>query len=236
MKSREERWSSILAQLGARRAVATAGGSIGDPGADKRYRLTQLAAQERVPLVFLLERAGHRPDNAHERRRPNDLQCLVSLSGQVPLVCAALRRSAGHGVLAAAPADFAVTTPAASLFAAGPAIVKAAIGEVVSKKWSPKRISAGRRCIWRPGSSTTSRSMMRRPLRCCDAISGTFPRTPGSCRHARPAPTRGRGGSSGSCSALTSTRQCPLRPASSWACWPMTERSSRCSRATAPPS
>jgi len=31
------------------------GGSIGDAGAAKRHRLTQLAAQERLPLVFMLE-------------------------------------------------------------------------------------------------------------------------------------------------------------------------------------
>lgn len=171
MKSREDRWSSILAHLRARRTAATAmggkerlaqhrasgkldarareralfdpgsfyeigvfagalepdsntaaagliagfghiagrpalaavedftvlGGSIGDAGADKRYRLTQLAAQERVPLVFLLKGAGHRPDNPHVGRRPNDLQGLASRSGQVQIVCAALGPSAGHG-------------------------------------------------------------------------------------------------------------------------------------------
>jgi methylmalonyl-CoA decarboxylase subunit alpha len=110
------------------------GGSIGDAGADKRYRLTQLAAQERVPLVFLREGAGHRPVNAHTGRRPNDLQGLAALSGQVPIVCGVLGASAGHGALAAPLSDFVVMTQAASLFAAGPPIVKAAIGEVISKE------------------------------------------------------------------------------------------------------
>ncbi|MCP4036615.1 MAG: acetyl-CoA carboxylase carboxyltransferase subunit, partial [bacterium] len=52
------------------------GGSIGLAAADKRYRLTQLAAQERVPLVFVLEGAGHRMTNALKghARTPNDLQ------------------------------------------------------------------------------------------------------------------------------------------------------------------
>ena len=36
------------------------GGSIGPGASDKRTRLAQWAAQERVPLVMLLEGAGHR--------------------------------------------------------------------------------------------------------------------------------------------------------------------------------
>src|SRR4051794_10851429 len=39
--------------------VTVLGGSIGAGGSDKRYRLCQLAAQERVPLVMMLEGAGH---------------------------------------------------------------------------------------------------------------------------------------------------------------------------------
>jgi methylmalonyl-CoA decarboxylase subunit alpha len=41
--------------------------------------------------------------------------------------------SAGYGVLVRPMADFVVMTPAASLFAADPAIVQAAIGESASK-------------------------------------------------------------------------------------------------------
>ena len=86
------------------------GGSIGLAGADKRYRLTQLAAQERVPLVFLLEGAGHRMTNALEGhgRTPNDLQGLASLSGSVPTVAVVMGASAGHGALAAPLMDFVV--------------------------------------------------------------------------------------------------------------------------------
>ena len=40
--------------------VTVLGGSIGTGAADKRYRLCQLALQERVPLVMMLEGAGHR--------------------------------------------------------------------------------------------------------------------------------------------------------------------------------
>jgi len=110
------------------------GGSIGDGGADKRYRLTQLAAQERLPLVFMLEGAGHRLTNAHAGRRPNDLQGLADLSGQVPIVSLVLGASAGHGALTAPLSDFVVMTGNASMFAAGPPVVKGAIGEVVTKE------------------------------------------------------------------------------------------------------
>lgn len=110
------------------------GGSIGDRSADKRYRLTQLAAQERVPLVLMLEGAGHRLTNEHAGRRPNDLQGLAELSGLVPMVCLVMGASAGHGALAAPLSDFVVMTEAASMFAAGPPIVKAAIGESVTKE------------------------------------------------------------------------------------------------------
>jgi len=110
------------------------GGSIGDAGADKRYRLTQLAAQERIPLIFMLEGSGHRLTNKHAGRTPNDLQGLAELSGLVPMVCLVLGPSAGHSALAGPLSDFTVMTEAASMFAAGPPIVKGAIGEVVTKE------------------------------------------------------------------------------------------------------
>jgi acetyl-CoA carboxylase carboxyltransferase component len=109
-------------------------GSIGDAGADKRHRLTELAAQERVPLVFILEGAGHRLTNTHAGRSPNDLQGLADLSGKVPMVCLVMGPSAGHGALTAPLSDFVVMTEAGSLFTAGPPLVKAAIGETVTKE------------------------------------------------------------------------------------------------------
>ncbi|MXO74349.1 acetyl-CoA carboxylase carboxyltransferase subunit [Altererythrobacter aerius] len=114
--------------------VTVLGGSIGDVGADKRYRLTQLALQERVPLVFMLEGAGHRLTNIHPGRRPNDLQGLADLSGKVPMVCLVLGASAGHGALTAPLSDFVVMSEQGSMFVAGPPIVKAAIGETVTKE------------------------------------------------------------------------------------------------------
>ncbi len=112
------------------------GGSIGLEGADKRYRLTQLAAQERVPLLFLLEGGGHRMTNAlrGHGRAPNDLQGLASLSGLVPTVCVVMGASAGHGALAAPLMDFVVMVEGAALFAAGPPLVLASVGERVDKE------------------------------------------------------------------------------------------------------
>jgi len=120
--------------LAAAEDFTVLGGSIGDAGADKRYRLTQLAAQERVPLVFMLEGAGHRLTNTHAGRRPNDLQGLAELSGQVPIVCLVMGASAGHGALTAPLSDFVVMTRQAALFVAGPPLVKAAIGEDVDRQ------------------------------------------------------------------------------------------------------
>jgi acetyl-CoA carboxylase carboxyltransferase component len=110
------------------------GGSIGMPAADKRYRLIEIAEQERLPLVFMLEGAGHRPTNSHDGRTPNDLQGLAGLSGLVPLVSLVMGASAGHGALTAPLCDFVAMTKQAAIFAAGPPLVKAAIGEVVTKE------------------------------------------------------------------------------------------------------
>lgn len=109
-------------------------GSIGDAGASKRRRLTDIALQERIPLVFMLEGAGHRLTNHHAIPAPGDLQGLADLAGKVPLVCLVLGPSAGHGALTAPLSDFVVMTPNGALFVAGPPIVKAAIGESITKE------------------------------------------------------------------------------------------------------
>ena len=120
--------------LAAAEDVTVLGGSIGSGAADKRYRLCQLASQERVPLVMMLEGAGHRVTDGSPGRRPNDLQGMVDLSGQVPMLCLVLGASAGHGALTAPLCDFVVMTETASIFAAGPPLVKSATGEDVTKE------------------------------------------------------------------------------------------------------
>jgi acetyl-CoA carboxylase carboxyltransferase component len=127
-------------RIGGRPALAGAedvtvlGGSIGVGASDKRYRLCQLALQERVPLVMMLEGAGHRVTDSAAGRRPGDLMGLAELSGLVPLVCLVLGASAGHGALTAPMSDFAVMTESASIFAAGPPLVQSATGEDVTKE------------------------------------------------------------------------------------------------------
>ncbi len=112
------------------------GGSIGHGTTAKRQRLAELAGQERVPLVMLLEGAGERTQNAFERRgrAPNDLQTLARLSGLVPMVCVVMGPSAGHGALTAPLMDFVVMVEGASVFSAGPPLVKEATGEEVTKE------------------------------------------------------------------------------------------------------
>jgi acetyl-CoA carboxylase carboxyltransferase component len=109
------------------------GGSIGVANNDKRVRLTELAKGRRIPMVLLLDGAGHRLTGGEGAgRRPNDLQGLADLSGQVPLVAVVLGPSAGHGALGAVLSDYVVMTEGASMFAAGPGLVQGATGETVT--------------------------------------------------------------------------------------------------------
>jgi acetyl-CoA carboxylase carboxyltransferase component len=110
-------------------------GSIGAGGTAKRYRIAELARQERAPLVMMLEGAGHRLTETDAMgRAPNDLLALADLSGHVPMVCLVLGPSAGHGALAAPLSDFVVMTESASMFTGGPPLVKAATGEDITKE------------------------------------------------------------------------------------------------------
>lgn len=112
------------------------GGSIGHGTSAKRVRLARLAAQERVPFIMILDGAGARITNALERHpyAPNDLQELAALSGTVPTVAIVLGSSAGHGALTGLLMDFVIMLESASMFAAGPPLVAAALGEIVSKE------------------------------------------------------------------------------------------------------
>ncbi|MBL7624122.1 acyl-CoA carboxylase subunit beta [Frankia sp. AgW1.1] len=114
--------------------VTVLGGSIGTGASDKRYRLCQLARQEQVPLVMMLEGAGHRVTEQATGRRPGDLGGLVELSGLVPMVCLVLGASAGHGALTAPLCDFVAMTETASIFSAGPSLVRSATGEEITKE------------------------------------------------------------------------------------------------------
>jgi acetyl-CoA carboxylase carboxyltransferase component len=106
------------------------GGSIGHPNAAKRARLVQLATQQRLPLVLMLDGAGERASNGGERYpvAPGDLQLLADLKGQVPVVTLVLGVSAGHGALTGMFADLIIMTEGSALFTAGPPLVEASLG------------------------------------------------------------------------------------------------------------
>ena len=107
------------------------GGSIGSGSTAKRYRIAELAERDRMPLVMLLEGAGHRPPGTgvEPGRVPTDLHQQARLSGRVPLVTGILGPSAGHGALVAPLSDYSVMTRDAAVFTAGPPVVKFALGE-----------------------------------------------------------------------------------------------------------
>jgi acetyl-CoA carboxylase carboxyltransferase component len=108
-------------------------GTIASGSNAKRHRLAELALQERAPLVMMLEGAGFRPSDRSHGRSPTDLLAQARCSGSVPIVTAVLGASAGHGALVAPISDFTVMSDAASIFTAGPPVVKDATGEDVDK-------------------------------------------------------------------------------------------------------
>ena len=113
----------------------TMGGSIGPAATRKRWRVADIAGRERIPLIMLLEGAGHRPPMPGDPGGggPNDLQAQAALSGLVPMVCGVMGPSAGHGAITALLCDFSIMTPDAAIFTAGPPVVEASLGERVGK-------------------------------------------------------------------------------------------------------
>ena len=109
------------------------GGSIGPGTAAKRFRIAEIAGNDRVPLVLLLDGAGARATNSTQRhsRSPGDLQKVADLSGRVPTVAAVMGSSAGHGALVAPLMDMTFMVEGGAIFAAGPPLVAVATGEVV---------------------------------------------------------------------------------------------------------
>ena len=123
------------AVLAAAEDFTVLGGSIGSGAMAKRYRICQIALQERLPLVFMLDGAGHRlTDTGGGGRAPNDLLSLADCSGEIPMLCLVLGASAGHGALTSPLSDFTIMSEAGSMFTGGPPLVKAATGEDVTKE------------------------------------------------------------------------------------------------------
>ncbi len=112
----------------------TVAGTIGGASHAKRYRIAELALRDRIPLVMMLEGAGHRQDGKMHSRSPVDLLAQARCSGHVPIVTAVLGPSAGHGALIAPMSDFAVMSRGGSIFTAGPPVVAESLGETISKE------------------------------------------------------------------------------------------------------
>ena len=109
------------------------GGSIGSGSNSKRWRIAELALAERIPLIMLLEGAGHRGVGAGGRA-PTDLLVQAKCSGRVPVVSAVMGASAGHGALIVPMSDFSLMTPDGAVFTAGPPVVKESLGEEISRE------------------------------------------------------------------------------------------------------
>ncbi|HEX6394646.1 MAG TPA: carboxyl transferase domain-containing protein [Acidimicrobiales bacterium] len=112
----------------------TVAGSIGRGSHSKRIRAADLALQESIPLIMLLEGAGYRPGESPGGKSPVDLNLQAKCSGEVPLVTGVLGASAGHGALVAPMSDFTVMTSQAAIFTAGPPVVRESMGAEISKE------------------------------------------------------------------------------------------------------
>lgn len=108
-------------------------GSIGSGSTSKRWRIAELALAERIPLIMLLEGAGHRGGGGGGRA-PTDLLIQAKCSGRIPVVSAVMGPSAGHGALIVPMSDFSVMTADGAVFTAGPPVVKESLGEDISKE------------------------------------------------------------------------------------------------------
>ena len=116
-----------------------AGGSSGKVGQQKLVRAIDRAIDCGMPLVLLLEGGGHRIQDGQDARRfasaSVTFQALSRLSGWAPVAAAMMGSTfAGHTNYAAM-ADFVVMIRGASAMGlAGPALVKAAIGEEIGQE------------------------------------------------------------------------------------------------------
>lgn len=115
------------------------GGSNGTTGGLKVARCCERSLQSGLPLVMLLDGGGHRIqeglDSRHFAHGFAVFQQMIDLSGHVPIVAAMLGPGFAGPSNFAALADFVVMVRGmATMGMAGPALVRAATGEDVSKE------------------------------------------------------------------------------------------------------
>ena len=113
------------------------GGTTGQTGLAKRNRLKELAGRERLPLIYLLDGAGARGQEAILGGWASGAHFLVQsrLAGVVPQVAAILGGLGGDPALEVPLCDFKIITRHNGMLAAGgPPLVKAALGLDISKE------------------------------------------------------------------------------------------------------
>jgi len=118
------------------------GGSIGMMGERKVTRLRELALRDRIPMVWLVDSAGARidprPENADKIPMFTDSGYLfreqVTMSGVIPQVAAMMGPGMAGTAYIPGLADFVpMVANTSSMALAGPALVKAAVGEDIDE-------------------------------------------------------------------------------------------------------
>lgn len=113
------------------------GGSVGLTHAMKKIRMVEIAAQERVPLVWLLDGAGARAEEFIGEGLPAVFHLInvAKLSGIAPQVGVVMGPCAGDSSLVASLLEFIIMVRGTGMLAAGgPPVVLRATGQVVTKE------------------------------------------------------------------------------------------------------
>ena len=113
------------------------GGSVGQTNIMKKVRMVQIATQEKIPLVWMLDGAGARAEEFIAEGLPmvTHLLTIARMSGIAPQVGIVMGPSAGDSSLCGSLLEFIIMTKRTSMMAAGgPPVVLAAMGQVVSKE------------------------------------------------------------------------------------------------------
>jgi len=113
------------------------GGSEGRTHAMKKIRMVEIATQERVPLVWLLDGAGARAEEFIGEGLPAVFHhiMIARMSGVAPQIGVVMGPSAGDSSLVGSLLEFIIMVKGTGMLAAGgPPIVLTATGEQVSKQ------------------------------------------------------------------------------------------------------
>jgi len=113
------------------------GGSEGLTHFNKKVRMVEIASQEKVPLVWLMDGAGARAEEFIGEGLPAVFSHLkiARLSGLAPQAAAVMGPSAGDSALVTSLMEFIVMVKGTGMMAAGgPPVIRSATGEAVSKE------------------------------------------------------------------------------------------------------